>query len=167
MAFDIGPAKHDNISDILRIEQSIEHDYPANRHILINRLEMFPDGFLVANNDGQVIGYIESCIWHDHSFSKYQDICHFSKLHNLNGSILFVVFIGVDEKVQKNGIGSLLLNELMTRIKKKYPHIQKIQLVSKEEYVNSFYQKNGFLKIKRLPDYMPEYPGILMEYRFE
>jgi len=165
MAFDIGLAKHTDISDILRIEQSIERDYPASRQTLISRLGMFADGFLAAFDNHQVIGYIESCIWHEQLFSKYQDICHFPKLHKLDGSILFVIFIGVDEKYQKKGVGSLLLNEIKNRIKQQYTHIQKIQLVSKEVYANTFYRKNGFEKIKKLPDYMPDYSGILMEYR--
>jgi len=166
MALDICFATQENISDILRIEQSIESDYPANRQILVDRLEMFPDGFLIAKNEHQLIGYIESCIWCENSFSKYQDICQFSNFHCLNGTILFVIFIGVDKRFQKMGVGSLLIKELKTRIKQKYPHIQRIHLVSKEQYVNAFYRKNGFRIIKQLPDYLPEYTGVLMEYQF-
>jgi len=167
MDLDICAATHDDLSDIHRIEKSIESHYPANRQTLKNRLEMFPDGFLIANRDSQLIGYIESCIWNEQSFSKYQDISRFSKFHNPNGIILFVIFIGVDKLCQKMGVGSLLLNELKIRTKKKYPHIQKVNLVSKQQYVNNFYRKNEFKKIKRLPAYTPEYPGILMEYRFD
>jgi len=167
MILDICPATHDDISYIHRIEQFIESHYPANRQTLINRLEMFPDGFLIAKYDHQLIGYIESCIWNEESFSTYQDICQFSNFHNSNGMILFVIFIGVDKQYQKMGVGSLLLDALKVRIKKRYPHIKKVNLVSKQKYVNNFYRKNDFQKIKRLPDYTFEYPGVLMEYRFD
>jgi len=166
MAFDITVATQNNISDILRIETIIERDYPANRETIIARMEMFPDGFLIINDGHLLVGYIESCIWHEHAFSRYADICQFSNLHQLDGTILFVIFIGVDEKFQKMGVGSLLMNELKNRIKRRYPQIQKIHLVSKEHYVNTFYHKNGFQKIRLLPDYLPDYSGILMEYQY-
>jgi ribosomal protein S18 acetylase RimI-like enzyme len=166
MNLNIRLARHEDISDILCIEQSIERDAPASRQTLVGRLEMFPDGFLVANNDLQLIGYIESCIFNEHPFSKYDDIRHFSTIHYLNGAILFIIFIGVDERFQKMGVGSSLINVLKKKIQLKYPHIQKIHLVSKERYVNSFYRKNGFRIIKPLPDYMPSYAGMLMEYQY-
>jgi ribosomal protein S18 acetylase RimI-like enzyme len=166
MNLDICVAAHENIADILHIEQSIERDYPASKQTLLNRLRMFADGFLIVKNDDQLIGYIESCIWCEQSFSRYQDICQFSDFHHPHGPILFVIFIGVDERFQKMGIGSLLITTLKSRIKKQYPHIQKIHLVSKEQYVNTFYRKNGFQKIKRLPQYMPKYAGILMAYQY-
>jgi len=166
MPLDICVAAHENIPDILHIEQSIERDYPASRQTLLNRLEMFADGFLIVKNDHQLIGYIESCIWFEQSFSRYQEICQFSDYHHPDGTILFVIFIGVDERFQKRGIGSLLISALKSRIKQQYPHIQKIQLVSKEQYVNTFYRKNGLQIIKRLPEYMPEYAGILMAYQY-
>ena len=166
MVFDIDVATHDHISDILYIEKTIESGYPATRQTLADRLDMFPDGFLIIKKNHQIIGYIETCIWYVQSFSTYLDICEFSKLHHLNGTILFVIFIGVDERFQKMGVGTLLLNELKIRIKRKYPHIKKIHLVSKEQYVNTFYKKNNFHQIKRLPDYMPGYSGMLMEYQY-
>jgi len=167
MTLNIRFATHENISDILRIEHAIEKVYPADRQTLLDRLELFPDGFLIANNDHQLIGYIESCIVNEHPFSTYNDIRQFSNIHDPNGMILFIIFVGVDARFQNLGVGSLLINTLKNRISQLYSHIQKIHLVSKEQYVDTFYRKNKFFTIKPLPDYMPSYSGVLMEYQFE
>jgi ribosomal protein S18 acetylase RimI-like enzyme len=167
MNLEIGVAAQEHFSGILCVEQTIERDYPASRQTLMNRLNMFSDGFLIVKHTHQLIGYIESCICFEQSFSRYRDICQFSDIHHPEGNILFVIFIGVDERFQKMGVGSFLLSALKSRIKNRYPHIQKIHLVSKEQYVNTFYRKNGFQKIKSLPDYMPEYSGFLMAYHFK
>jgi len=153
-----------DIYDIVRIEQIIEGEHAVTQKTLLNRLAMFPDGFRVADyKKKKIVGYIESCIWNQTpSFSTFSDIRNFSKHHQPNGTILFIIFIGVASNFQKMGIGSSLLSE-MKALSKRY-EIKKIQLVSKQNYVHSFYQKNDFCIVKQLPHYLPNDPGVLMEY---
>ncbi|ETR74278.1 MAG: ribosomal-protein-alanine N-acetyltransferase [Candidatus Magnetoglobus multicellularis str. Araruama] len=166
MSLNFRGAKIHDLPDILHIEKSIEVDHAANRHTLVDRLNMFPDGFRVVTTNQTPVGYIESCVWNIHSFDRYEEICQFSKFHSRNGTILFIIFVGVAVDFQNMGIGSLLLNDLISIVNKQMPHIQRIQLVSKEQYVDTFYGKNGFTLVKRLPDYLPEYGGVLMEKCF-
>lgn len=68
---------------------------------------------------------------------------------------------------RKNGIGSALITTLQKYAEKK--QLEKVQLVavkreSTKDFLINFYSKLGFRTIRELPRFLPDKPGMLMEY---
>jgi len=91
-------------------------------------------------------------------------------IEKLKHQCLFVII--VDEKVRGKGIGTLLMQRMMKRAKEKF-HIELLHL---EVYENnpaiSLYEKLGFVKYGRHPQYLKEkdgttYDKILMQKKLE
>ncbi|MCW4033549.1 MAG: GNAT family N-acetyltransferase [Candidatus Bathyarchaeota archaeon] len=158
-------AENSDIDSIHRLERSLEKCNAATRKTLTERLLMFPDGFYVAEEGGKICGYIESCLWNNVSFVKFEEIKDFPKFHDPDGRILYIIFLAVDEKYQRLGVGSKLVRTLQKYASKK--GLKKVQVVSAEGFWVNFYKKLGFQETKRLPYFLPNIFGILMEYQIK
>lgn len=141
--------------DLIRIhelEQRIEPENPASIEVLASRLSMFQEGFLVAEVNNTVVGYIESLIWQEKSFDAFSQICNFSDHCDLDGNSIYIIFIAVDAKFRRLGIASRLISHIVD-IAKSY-NLNRVCLVGKGEYIN-FYKKLGFTIKKDLPEFLP------------
>lgn len=159
----IREAKIEDIMEISELEKRIEEN-PASYETLVRRFQLFPEGFYVAEDDGQIIGYIESCIWNKKEFNSFEEIKEFQKHHDVNASTLYIIFLATSPDYRNRGIGSMLLQKLInkaSRLKKK-----KVQLVSKDG-LESFYSRFGFRNTKHLPNFLANNSGALMELYLE
>ncbi|HYD03726.1 MAG TPA: GNAT family N-acetyltransferase [Alphaproteobacteria bacterium] len=160
----------DDISEVARLEKSIEGRNAASLDTLMDRFSMFQKGFRVAEYNGKICGYIESCRWNKESFETFEEIRNFPDFHDENGRNLYIIFLAVDEKYRKQGIGSSLVKSLQYYAQNN--GISKIQLASKKG-LEGFYGDLGFEIVKDLPLFLYETvnrtkilkPSTLMEFR--
>ncbi|MFU8651982.1 ribosomal protein S18-alanine N-acetyltransferase [Methanotorris formicicus] len=123
------------LEDLDRVEeiekQSFKKIYP--RFLLIHLYTNFPDGFIVAEIDGHIVGYIIGTIeWG-------------------NGHI---ISIAVDRKFRNRGIGSILIEYLekyfFERCNVKYIVLE-VRVSNKK--ARMFYYKRGYVDKRFLPKY--------------
>lgn len=149
------------IKDVYKIELGIEFGNAASEITLKQRLGMFQDGFLVAQQGNELIGYIESVIWEDREFETFEEIKNFPLHYNVNGDTLYIIFLGVKETKRKNGVGKRLI-EACEKVAIKYG-VKKIKLVAKDDLLH-YYKKFGFSEVRELPYFLEErnYKSVLM-----
>ncbi len=160
-------ASESEISNIYDIEYEVEHANAASEEILLNRMSMFNEGFIVAKEKkGQVVGYVESLIWNEKTFETFEEISNFPLHYNVNGSTLYVIFLAVDKNYRKLKIGSKLIEEIEI-VAKKFK-VSQVRLVAKGTLVD-FYKKLGFIEVRELPQFLSNkgYRSILMEKKLK
>jgi len=151
-----------DIDQIYLLEQSIEGKYAANRETLTARIQMFFQGFYVAEENGKIIGYLESCLWNKLNFERFDEIKDFPKHHDPEGKILYIIFVGVNKNYRKRGIGSALVRKAQEYAEQH--NLQKVQVISGEGSLVYFYKKLVFGVMRELTNYLPYSSGVLMEY---
>ena len=112
----------------------------ASREKIKNRIKVFPQGFLVAELDGSLIGHINS------GSTDKEDITDeaFKELvgHDNSGQNIVIFSLAVLPNFQKKGIARQLMArfiEQSRKLKKK-----KIMLICKSELIG-YYQNYGFI----------------------
>lgn len=173
MKWTIRNAREKDIKQIWAIEKRVGKNWAATQETIRARLLMFPDGFLIAESGNRVIGYIESCLWKKSPFDtsnevRFEEIKDFPRWHNPKGKILYGIFLAVEEKYRKRGIGSSLVKALLEYANNHY--IKKILLVALPKRVK-FYERLGFEAGRFLPTFLPNgyipdaEKARLMEYK--
>ncbi|HID25936.1 MAG TPA: GNAT family N-acetyltransferase [Thermoplasmata archaeon] len=102
-------------------------------HLIINLFETFPEGFLVAEENNRVVGFILGV--------------------KPSGDAARILLLGVSEGERKKGVGSCLLNRFInTMVLKGSKRIELEVRVSNKEAV-CFYKKHGFHTVRTLPNF--------------
>lgn len=161
--FTIQRAALADLKKIYKLELDIEYGNAASEETLKGRINMFNDGFLIIKNfKDEVVGYIESIIWNEKPFETFKEISNFPMHYNIKGDSLYIIFLAVNNKYRKRGLGKTLLKEI--ELVAKFYEIKKIRLVAKDGLVD-FYSKEGYTRVKLLPDFLKgrNYKSILME----
>jgi len=116
--------EYEDLEEVAKIaDESLQEDYSIDFFLYLWQIN--PDGFLVAEKDGKVVGFIVSI--------------------KEGKEKLRILMLAVDKKFRRMGIGKSLLRELLI----KYPEARKIVLEVRSdnrEAIN-FYRKQNF-KIK-------------------
>lgn len=102
------------IKEVLEVEKSAwPPELRASKEKFVSRLEMFPDGFFVAQINGKIKGVTTSQVTHYPSSTKTWDEItdngFIAKTHDPNKNALYVVSIGVAADTQRVGLGGMLL----------------------------------------------------------
>ena len=89
----------------------------AGRESFQARLEIFPDSFLVAEKDGQLVGFINGCVTDERTIrdEMYED----SSLHRPDGRYQSVFGLDVIPQERRRGIAELLMRTLIEDARKK------------------------------------------------
>ena len=89
----------------------------AGRDSLKARIEAFPDSFLVAEKDGQLVGFINGCVTDERTIrdEMYED----SSLHRPDGRYQSVFGLDVIPQERRRGIAELLMRTLIEDARKK------------------------------------------------
>jgi ribosomal-protein-alanine N-acetyltransferase len=142
-----------NISDIekiMELEEACFNKYTREKkEVYLERIDAFPDGFIVMQNGSEFIGAISSEIW---QYVPYLNREIFTLGHSIkemnkpNGDELYISSIGIFPKYRNYGFGEELFLTLIKNIKLKYQEvIHGILLLNEEwKYAKKIYQKNGF-----------------------
>ncbi len=132
-----------DLKAILSIQYKCFKDpYPLS---LLRRLHiMHPDGFLVADADGLVVGYIIGVIrW---------------------GNIGHVLAIGVDPDFQRQRVGTMLIESIIEHFKKLGAKVVRLEARKTNVAAQQFYKGMGFFERGEMPYYYEDgEPAIAME----
>jgi len=120
-----------------------EANYPqeeaASLSNILTRIKVFSEGFIIAELNSQVIGFINSCATdkNDIENENYKAMIG----HCTEGKSIIIMSLTIASEQQGKGYASLLMNEFINRMKtiKK----EKIYLICKDEMID-FYKKFQF-----------------------
>ena len=129
---------------ILSIEYKCFKDpYPLS---LLNHLhEMHPDGFLLAEADGKVVGYVIGVI-------RWETMGH-------------ILAIGVDPPYRKQNIGSTLMDQIIVRLRAKGVKLVRLEVRKSNVGAQRFYLKLGFRQRGEIPCYYEDgEAAVVMDY---
>ena len=111
----------------------------ATQEYLEKRIEVYPDGFYVAELDGRIVGIINSGATHKSDITDEELKYLIGHVRNGRNSVIFSV--AVDPACRGRGIARQLIGRLVevSEVKEK----QRIVLLCREELIE-FYRKLGF-----------------------
>lgn len=106
---------------------------------ILHRIETYPEGFLVAEQDGQVVGQINSGSTHRDDISDEE----FKQLvgHDPDGRNMVVFSLSVLPEYRNRGVGGRLLTDFIAQAREMGK--EQILLLCKEDLV-SYYAAHGF-----------------------
>ena len=109
---------------------------------LRNRIETYPEGFLVAEHEGRVVGQVNSGSTHKDDISDEE----FKQLigHDPDGSNIVIFSLSVLPEYRSKGIGSRLLADFVDLARDMGK--TKVMLLCKENMVG-YYERRGFRDI--------------------
>ncbi len=140
-------AEPDDLRDIHQIAQhSFKDPYPLRLLRHIHSTE--PEGFLAAELNGEVVGYVIGIVrW---------------------GNVGHILAIAVDKEYREEGVGSALLINALDRLKNNGADRVRLEVRISNESAKNFYDKIGFEALKTVPSYYSDgEAAISMEYRFD
>lgn len=142
----IRDVKSSDMQAILSIEYKCFKDpYPLS---LLNRLHaMHPDGFLVAEADGKIAGYVIGVLrW---------------------GTTGHILAIGVDPFYRRQSIGSILMDNILNRLRAKGAKVVRLEVRRSNLTAQQFYSKLGFHRREEIPYYYEDgETAVAMDYEF-
>lgn len=124
--------------------------------VLLERIETFPDGFLVAEaDDGSLSGYISSELWR---FEAIPDASRFTLGHGIAAvhdpahDELYISSMTVDPRTRGAGLGGRLLDECIGRCMNRHRGIHSALLLVSAAWPSArrIYERYGFRKILTL-----------------
>lgn len=136
----IRTVRPDDLNACLAVEQAcFPPDEAADAEGIRTRIERFPQGFLVAEWDGMIVGQVNSGATHKEDITDEA----FKKLvgHNDDGKNVVVFSLSVLPEYQGRGIAASLMREFIAAAAKQSR--QAILLLCKHDLV-SFYERLGF-----------------------
>ncbi len=135
----------DDLKQCHLIEASCyESSEAATEEKIKNRIKLFTEGFLVAELDNEVVGFINSGATHqvDLADEDFKDLIG----HDPNGENIVIMSVTVHKAHQKKGIAGLLIDEFIQTMKRLTK--EHIFLICKTDLID-FYKKFGFNYISR------------------
>ncbi len=135
----------EDMQAVLNIEYKCFKDpYPPS---LLNHLySLYPDGFLVAELDGKVVGYVIAVVrW---------------------GATGHVLAIGVDSPHRRHGVGSALMVNALDRLRRKGARHVRLEVRASNRAAQDFYLRLGFNQREVVPNYYADgEAGVVMTYK--
>ncbi len=116
-----------------------EGDEAATRAKILNRIQTYPEGFLILEAEGKVVGFINCGCAHDVEMSdeNFKDLIG----HDPAAPNVVIMSVVVDPAHQGTGLSRALMTEFIARMRKMRKSA--IYLMCKEHHV-PLYQKFGY-----------------------
>ena len=135
---DLKAAGVNHIPHIILLESSsYPPDEAATAEKIEYRLKYANPFFLVCENDGQLVGFINGTLTKEESLTH-----HSMSHHDSDGSLLCIHSVVVEHSRRKQGIGSKMLRSYIDHVKK-IPSVNTIELLCKQN-LQRFYENAGF-----------------------
>jgi len=122
--------RYEDIESVYKIaEESLKEEYTMD--LFLHLWQINPDGFLVAEKKGNVVGFITSI--------------------KTGSDELRILLLAVDKKYRGTGIGSSLLKRLMMN----FPEVRRLYLETRIDNKKAikFYEMHGFKIKEKLEDF--------------
>lgn len=143
----IRDVKSKDMQAILAIEYKCFKDpYPLS---LLNHLHaMHPDGFLVAEAEGKVVGYVIGVLrW---------------------GATGHILAIAIDPPYQRQGIASALMEHVIDRLRARGAKLVRLEVRKSNAGAQQFYSKLGFRQQGEVPYYYEDgEAAVTMDHNLE
>jgi len=113
--------------DFFPIAKLIYETFPEryDPQLIINLFEFFPEGFLIAEENNKIIGFLAGVL--------------------SIGNRAKILLLGVEKEHRNKGIGSLLLRRFIRNMALKGIRIIELEVDTSNKKAVSFYKKNGFV----------------------
>ena len=123
---------------------SYEGDEAATKEKISNRILQYPDGFIVMDLSGTVVGFINCGATDkvDLADEEFKDLIG----HDSNGKHVVIFSVVVHRDFQGKGLAGKLLADFIDRIKKMQK--KSIHLICRDNLIG-FYKKYGFEYIRK------------------
>jgi GNAT superfamily N-acetyltransferase len=153
--------REEDITSVSTLERQIEgRDGRAMTGDLMDRVRMFPDGFLLAVIENRIVGYIETVLWKSRNFRTFEEIKRFPLFFDRDGDELYVIFVATVAAERRIGIATALL-EACKEVGRRHG-VTHMRLVASASLLE-FYEKRGFARIgPELPNFVDNIEGLLM-----
>ena len=157
--------KVSDIWDIMRLERACFNEHTQEpESIYLERIECFPDGFMIMENKSDFIGAVSSEIWQRHAMITPDK---FSLGHSIKGKIdlsgneLYISSVGVLPKYRNKGYAEILFRNLIDNVMKKFENIKYVILFVNEKwtYARKIYGKYGFYEVAGFEGFFTEDDG--------
>lgn len=152
MNYEIRPVEKSDLESIVAIEAAA-FDMPIEmtRKDMLGRIDNYPDTFLVAAVDGQVVGHVFGPAAHERYI---KDVLYYDNHENRSADpYQTVLSLAVAEQYRKNGIATALLAELSKVAASEHRKAVTLTCLPK---LFDFYEKRGFVNEGPTADDIPE-----------
>lgn len=114
----------------------------ADRKSLKERLELFPDSFLVAEADGRIIGFINGAVTDERTImdEMFENI----SLHNPVGAYQSIFGLDVLEEYRHRGVASRLMRCLIERAREQR---RKGLILTCKKHLIGYYESFGYVNL--------------------
>jgi len=121
---------------------SYSGDEAATKDKILKRIKNYPEGFIVLENDGEIIGFINSGATHEVELSDEE----FKELigHDPDGKYVVILSVVVHPDYQGKGMASKLMNSFIDRMKALGK--SNIYLICQTELID-MYARYGFVSL--------------------
>lgn len=139
-SYTIRSAKPEDVDRCYEIESiSYEGDEAATREKIAKRIAIYPDGFMVLEVGGAVVGFVNSGSTHQVKMSdeNFKDLVG----HDPDGKHNVIMSVVIHPEFQGKGLSSILMHNYILRMRKLKK--KSIQLMCKERHI-ALYEKFGF-----------------------
>jgi ribosomal-protein-alanine N-acetyltransferase len=161
-----------DVDAIMEIEYAcFERGVMESREVFKNRIRLFPEGFLVVDDQisSRGIAYLSSELWEKRYDGKYYFTLDqpIEKKHNANGAVYYISSMGVLPDYRGKGIGSRLF-ERSLKVAGSLGCMEAILIVGETwNHAQAIYTKQGFSVLYKLKEFFhPEkdepYDAIVM-----
>lgn len=134
-------AQPKDIDEIMKIEMlCFPIEEAASKEAMIQRFSKFMENFVVAEEDGKVIGFINGCCYHELSLP--DELYHNTALHDKDGEFQTVFGLAVLPPNRKNGVAKQLIEFFIDLAKKRG---KKGIVLTCKDYLVHYYEKFGFI----------------------
>ena len=123
----------DDLDEVEKIEK-LSFSKPFSHYMFYFLLKNYPEGFIVVDDNGKIIGYI---------------------IYTVSGDKGTIVSIGVLPDYRRKGIGQMLIDHAIEDPRNKVSYVELQVSVSNAAAIN-LYHKNSFVIVNTMPRYYPD-----------
>jgi [ribosomal protein S18]-alanine N-acetyltransferase len=148
-----------DLNDILKVEQTcFAADFCESASIFAERIKVFPEGFIIMEFEGNVMGFLCSEIWNykENLSSKDFSLGHsIAQVHQASGNELYISSWGIAPDFRGEGLGKELFDKSLEIITQNYPKLKSTILIVSETWDKALniYQHQGFTNIMILDEF--------------
>lgn len=162
MNFTIRTAKPEDISQIMKIEQSsFIEEIQESEEVFKERIETFCEGFLLFDaegNEGCAAGYFSTELWKEipESESSFKIGHSIKSTHKNDGTVLYISSFAILPEYRGGGNGKKLFSQALEYLKTNTKIEKLILLVNTEwEGAQHIYASYGFKEVFRIKNIFP------------